>query len=91
VARIRPPELGADDGRAAAEAARRDAVAQAEAAAHTAGPLTDKAVAVIFLGLAVLLVLGYLFVSKLMDISQEEDCMLAHRRDCAGAGVPLER
>ena len=36
------------------------------------GALTDRAVAAIFLGLAVLLVLGYLFVSKLMDISKEE-------------------
>ncbi|MDR3466253.1 MAG: hypothetical protein P4M07_09955 [Xanthobacteraceae bacterium] len=91
MARIRPPQAGIDDGRAAAAAARRDAVARAEAAEHTQGPLTDKAVAVILAALAVLLVLGYLFVSKLMDISQEEDCMLAQRRDCAGAGVPLER
>jgi len=32
--------------------------------------------------LAVALVLGYLFVNKLADISHQEDCMLAHRRNC---------
>ncbi len=55
------------------------------------GALTDRAVAAIFLGLAVLLVLGYLFVSKLMDISKEEDCMLANRRDCAAPDMELKR
>lgn len=34
-------------------------------------------------GLAVALVLGYLFLNKLVDISSEEDCALAHRRNCA--------
>jgi len=27
-------------------------------------------------------VLGYLFVNKLADISHQEDCVLAHRRNC---------
>ena len=53
--------------------------------------LSDRAVAAIFLGLAVLLVLGYLFVSKLMDISKEEDCMLANRRNCAAPDMELKR
>jgi hypothetical protein len=33
-------------------------------------------------GLAVALVLGYLFVNKMADISHQEDCVLAHRRNC---------
>ena len=55
------------------------------------GPLTDRAVAVTVVALAVMGVLGYWFVNKLSDISREEDCMLAHHRNCAGDSVPLER
>jgi hypothetical protein len=36
----------------------------------------------IFAALAVALVLGYLFLNKLVDMSQEEDCALAHRHNC---------
>jgi hypothetical protein len=32
--------------------------------------------------LAVALVLGYLFVNKLADMSQQEDCALARRHNC---------
>lgn len=42
----------------------------------------------IFAMLAVALLLGYLLVNKLADISHEEDCMLAHRKNCAAA-APL--
>jgi hypothetical protein len=38
--------------------------------------------------LAIALVLGYLFLSKLVDISQEEDCALAHRRNCGASANP---
>jgi len=33
--------------------------------------------------LAAALVLGYLLVNKLADISRDEDCALAHRKNCA--------
>jgi hypothetical protein len=36
----------------------------------------------IFAALAVALVLGYVFLNKLVDMSQEEDCALAHRHNC---------
>jgi hypothetical protein len=26
---------------------------------------------------------GYFFLMKMIDVSQQEDCMLAHRRNCA--------
>jgi hypothetical protein len=32
--------------------------------------------------LAVALVTGYLFVNKLADMSQQEDCALARRHNC---------
>jgi hypothetical protein len=32
--------------------------------------------------LAVALVLGYLFVNKLADMSHQEDCALARRHNC---------
>jgi hypothetical protein len=38
--------------------------------------------------LVIALVLGYLFLSKLVDISQEEDCALAHRRNCGASTSP---
>jgi hypothetical protein len=33
-------------------------------------------------------VLGYLFLNKMLDISQQEDCMLAHRKNCAAIELP---
>jgi len=44
-----------------------------------------------FAALAVALVLGYLFVNKLADISREEDCALAHRYNCGAVEVPSNR
>jgi len=32
---------------------------------------------------AAALVLGYLLLNKLADISRDEDCALAHRKNCA--------
>jgi hypothetical protein len=39
--------------------------------------------ALFFVFLAAALVLGYLFLNKMVDISREEDCALAHRKNCA--------
>jgi hypothetical protein len=33
--------------------------------------------------LAVALVLGYLLLNKMVDMSRQEDCALAHRTNCA--------
>ncbi len=44
-----------------------------------------------FATLAVALVLGYLLLSKLIDISQEEDCALAHRYNCGAVEVPRSK
>jgi hypothetical protein len=56
----------------------------AEASQH----LSTRGLAIVFAGIAMALVLGYLLLSKLVDISQEEDCALAHRYNCAAVEVP---
>ncbi len=43
---------------------------------------------IVFAGLAVALVLGYLLLNKLVEMSQEEDCALAHRYNCGAVEVP---
>ena len=50
--------------------------------------LSTRGLAIVFAGLAIALVLGYLLLSKLLDISQEEDCALAHRYNCGAVEVP---
>jgi hypothetical protein len=45
-------------------------------------PIPGSVLAMIMAILAVALVLGYLFVNKLADISHQDDCVLAHRRNC---------
>jgi hypothetical protein len=45
-------------------------------------PISNGVLALFLAGLAVALVLGYLFVNKLADMSHQEDCVLAHRRNC---------
>jgi hypothetical protein len=53
------------------------------------GPPATAVVAVLaVIGLAC--VLGYFFLMKLVSISQEEDCVLAHRRDCARIEIPRQ-
>jgi hypothetical protein len=57
---------------------------RAEDGAH----LSTRGLVIVFGTLAVALVLGYLFVNKLIDMSQEEDCALAHRYNCGAVEVP---
>lgn len=52
-------------------------------------PIPGRALAMFFLILATALVLGYLLLNKLIDISREEDCILARRRDCAASMTPF--
>jgi hypothetical protein len=54
-------------------------------------PVSDRALTIFLAALATALVLGYLFLNKLIDISRQEDCMLAHRRDCGAATSPSDR
>jgi hypothetical protein len=51
-------------------------------------PIPDRLLAIFLAALVVALVLGYLFVNKLASISSEEDCALAHRKNCAAVDVP---
>ena len=54
-------------------------------------PIPDRLLA-IFLGvMAMALVLGYLFLNKMVDISQQEDCLLGHRGNCAATASPSSR
>ena len=41
--------------------------------------------------IALVCVGGYFFLMKLIDISRQEDCLLAGRRNCAQITVPLPR
>jgi hypothetical protein len=54
-------------------------------------PISDAMLAMFLAGLAVALVLGYLFLNKLVDISSREDCALAHRKNCAATELPADR
>jgi hypothetical protein len=46
-------------------------------------PIPDSVLAIFFAILAVALVLGYLFLNKMVEISRQGDCMLAHRINCS--------
>jgi hypothetical protein len=50
--------------------------------------LSTRGLVIVFAGLTLALVLGYLLLNKLIDMSQEEDCALAHRYNCGALEVP---
>ena len=54
-------------------------------------PIPDSVLAIFLVILAVALVLGYLFLNKLVAISQEDDCILGHRANCAANQSPSAR
>ena len=54
-------------------------------------PVSDRMLAIFLAALAAALVLGYLFVDKLADISRQEDCMLSRSRNCATIESPANR
>jgi hypothetical protein len=54
-------------------------------------PIPDALLAVFVAVLATALVLGYLFLNKLVAISQEDDCILGHRGNCAAMQSPSSR
>jgi hypothetical protein len=56
--------------------------------AQEAPPVSTAMLAIIMVAVAAALVLGYLFLNKLIDISRQEDCMLAHSKKCASIELP---
>jgi len=53
--------------------------------------LPARFILVILLILALVCVAGYFFLMKLIDVSREEDCLLAGRRNCAAITLPNGR
>jgi hypothetical protein len=49
---------------------------------------SDRAVAIFLAFLAVILMLGYLLMTKLADDSRAENCMMAHRKNCGAIEWP---
>jgi hypothetical protein len=54
-------------------------------------PVSNQGLAIFFAALAAALMLGYLFLNKLVDISREEDCMLSRAKNCAAIELPSNR
>jgi hypothetical protein len=49
---------------------------------HEAPPVSNAMLGIILVAVAAALVFGYLLLSKLIDMSRQEDCMLAHNKTC---------
>jgi hypothetical protein len=54
-------------------------------------PVSNLMLALFFAALFAALVLGYLFLNKLVDISRQEDCMLSRAKNCAATELPSRR
>jgi len=50
-----------------------------------------KAIVALLAVIGLACILGYFLLMKLVSISREEDCVLAHRSDCAPIEVPTDR
>jgi hypothetical protein len=57
---------------------------------RSAPPISDRGLALAVAALAVALVLGYLLLSKMIDISHQEDCALARRKNCAASEATFD-
>jgi len=53
------------------------------------GPPTS-AVLVVLILIAAACFAGYFLLNKLIDISRDDDCLLAHRSDCGAIPVPRD-
>jgi hypothetical protein len=53
--------------------------------------LSPRAILVILTIIALVCVGGYFLLMKLIDVSRQEDCVLAGRRNCAPIEVPSRR
>ena len=54
-------------------------------------PVSNAALAIFIAALATALVLGYLLLNKLVDISRQGDCMLSRSRNCAASELNSDR
>jgi len=54
------------------------------------GPPTSAVLIVLAL-IATACIAGYFLLMKLISISRDEDCILAHRKDCAAIEVPTNQ
>lgn len=54
-------------------------------------PLSPLAIFAILTIIALVCVGGYFLLMKLIDVSRQEDCLLAGRRNCASIDVPFSR
>ena len=54
-------------------------------------PLSPLAIVVVLTLIGLACMGGYFLLMKLIDISRQEDCLLAHRRNCAAIEVPFSR
>ncbi len=54
-------------------------------------PVSDAMLAILLAALAIALVLGYLLLNKLVEISRQEDCMLSRSKNCAANELPPDR
>jgi len=53
--------------------------------------LSPLAIFVVLTIIAAVCVGGYFLLMKLIDVSRQEDCLLAGRRNCAAIEAPLRR
>ena len=53
--------------------------------------LSPRAIFVVLAMIAIACVGGYFLLMKLVDVSKQEDCLLAGRRNCAPVEVPANR
>jgi hypothetical protein len=53
-----------------------------------ARPLSNRGLGIVVGTLVIALVLGYLLLNKLADMSQEEDCALGNRYNCGAVTAP---
>jgi len=53
--------------------------------------LSSRDILVILTIIALVCVGGYFLLMKLIDVSRQEDCLLAGRRNCAAIEAPLRR
>jgi hypothetical protein len=54
-------------------------------------PVSNRMLTIFLAALAAALVLGYLLLNKLVDISRQEDCMLSRSKSCAAIELPSSR
>ena len=54
---------------------------------QTGQHLSSRGLLIVLAAIATALILGYLLLNKLVDMSQEEDCALGHRYNCGAVEI----